>query len=125
MFEIEEEDIIEQKKAKLKRAQCGILFAICCLMLAIGPNFAWLFFSKYLQTYLYYQMDHAVDEESKSIEVWLYFTMLFTSVFFTPFAAACYYKFSIKLVLCFSLICVLLGSLSFIVCSSVWIWVLI
>ena len=46
-LEIEESLLLKRKK-KLKRDQCTIILVIFSLLLAIGPNFAWLFFSKYL-----------------------------------------------------------------------------
>ena len=70
-------------------------------------------------------MDHEVEETSKSIEVWLFFAMLGMSVVFTPIAATCYSRCPIKLVLCISLICIMIGSISFIVCTNVWVWVII
>ena len=70
-------------------------------------------------------MDHQVEEQSKSIEVWLYFAMLATSVIYTPIAATCFTRLPVKAVLCISLISVLIGSMSFIVCYNVWVWVLI
>ena len=51
--------------------------------------------------------------------------MLGMSVIFTPFAAQCFHKLPIKIVLCLSLICVLIGSISFIACTNVWVWVII
>ena len=38
--------------------QCRVMLVVFALMLASGHTFGWLFFSKYLQTYLFFQMDH-------------------------------------------------------------------
>jgi len=94
------------------------LLVIFCLSLATGPNFAWLFFSKYLQTYLYFQMsDYTV---SSSIELYLFFGMLIVSSLFMPLGANMLFQTPIKAVLCLSSVCLVTGSISFIMCTNVW-----
>ena len=90
-------------------------------MLASGHNLAWLFFSKYLQTYLYYQMREY--KTSPDIELILYFSMTIVSGLFAPIAANTLFKTPLKAVLCFGCVCVLTGSISFIMCSNVWTFV--
>lgn len=86
-------------------------------MLASGHTLAWLFYSKYLQTYLSFQMEEY--SASPNIELWLYFSMLFVQNLITPFIAEILFKTPLKAVLCFGSVFVLVGSISFIMCSSV------
>ena len=90
-------------------------------MLATAPNFAWLFFSKYLQTYLYYQMNEF--ETSPQIELWLYFCMIIVGAIMTPVAANMLIQTPLKAVLCIGCVCLLTGSISFIVLTNVWTFV--
>jgi len=56
---------------------------------------------------------------SPSVELWLYFSMLFVQNLMTPIVANMLFKTPLKAVLCFGCICVLAGSISFIMCSKV------
>jgi len=91
-------------------------------MVASGHTLAWLFYSKYLQTYLVYQMSEY--SASPDFELWLYFSMLFVSSLFAPLAAHSLFTTPLKAVLCFGCICVLTGSISFIMCNNVWTFII-
>ena len=56
---------------------------------------------------------------SPSIELWLYFSMLIIQNLITPVVANSLFKPPLKAVLCFGCVCVLAGSISFIMCSNV------
>lgn len=99
-----------------------IILNVLCLMLAIGPNIAWLYFSRYLETYLYHQMD-SYDAKPK-VEVWLFFLTTIVTAFFMPFAAIMIRNMHIKAVICLSCICLMTGSLSFIIVNNVWTFII-
>ena len=92
-----------------------------CLMLGSGHTLAWLFFSKYLQTYLFYQMTQY--ETSPKVEVWLFFAMLVVQGLLSPIAAKMLFSTPFKAVLCLGCVCILTGSISFIMCTNVWTFV--
>ena len=56
---------------------------------------------------------------SPKVELWLYFTMLIIQGLITPIASNVLFHAQIKAVLCFGCVCVLTGSISFIMCSNV------
>ena len=98
--------------------QIKVLVTILCLMIACGYTPAWLFFSKCLQTYLYYQMSEYTA--SPRVELCLYFAMLAVYGLFSPIAANLILWARIKPILCLGCLCILTGSISFIVCTNVW-----
>ena len=57
---------------------------------------------------------------SPTIELTLYFSMLIVSGLFMPIAANIIFVVPIKISLALSAICVIIGSIAFIVCSNVW-----
>ena len=91
-------------------------------MLAIGPNIAWLYFSRYLETYLYHQMDSYAAKPK--VEVWLYFLTTIVTAAFMPFAAIMITNMHVKAVICAGCICLMTGSLSFIIVNDVWTFIL-
>ena len=99
-----------------------ILLNVFCLMIAIGPNIAWLYFSRYLATYLYYQMNEYAAKPR--IEVWLYFLTTIMTALFTPVAAIMIRSMHIKAVICMSCIFLMTGSLSFIIVNDVWTFII-
>ncbi len=60
---------------------------------------------------------------SPDIELILFFSMTTVSGLFAPIAANTLFKTPLKAVLCFGCVCVLTGSISFIMCSNVWTFV--
>ena len=56
---------------------------------------------------------------SPSVELSLYFSMLIVQNMITPLVANSLFKTPLKAVLCFGCVCVLAGSISFIMCSQV------
>ena len=105
-----------------KTYQPYIILNVLCLMLAIGPNIAWVYFSRYLETYLYYQMNEYVAKPR--IEVWLFFLTTLVAALFVPIAAFMISKMHIKAVICISCIFLMTGSLSFILVNQVWTFVI-
>ena len=97
------------------------MLVVFALMLASGHTFGWLFFSKYLQTYLFFQMESYTA--SPTIEIALYFSMLIAASICMPIAAKIMFSMPIKAVLCLSCVCILSGSISFIMCSNVWVFI--
>ena len=97
------------------------MFVVFALMLASGHTFGWLFFSKYLQTYLFFQMEHY--KASPDFELALYFSMLIAASLCMPIAAKLIFSMPIKAVLCLSCVSILSGSISFIMCSNVWVFI--
>lgn len=57
---------------------------------------------------------------SPRVELALYFSMLVVTGLFMPLATNLMFKMPIKAVLCLACVCILTGSISFIVCSNVW-----
>ena len=57
---------------------------------------------------------------SPDVELWLYFCMLSVAGLFTPMAAKFLFDTPLKAVLCFGCVCILTGSISFIMCNNVW-----
>ena len=92
-------------------------------MLAIGPNIGWVYYSRYLETYLYYQMDEYVTKPK--IEVWLFFISTLMTAIFTPIAAFMIGKMHIKAVICLGCISLMTGTLAFIVVNQTWTFVVV
>jgi len=62
-------------------------------------------------------------QTSPQVEIALFFSMLIAAAAFMPIAAQLIFTMPIKAVLCLSCVCILSGSISFIMCSNVWVFI--
>lgn len=107
--------------------QTSTLFNVACLSLAITPNFAWLFYSKFLDTYLYYQIGEGPPGQEQlpylPTEMYLFFGTTLAATLFTPLAALMYARCPLKVLICFACTLLLSGSIGFIMSQNLWTFV--